>query len=90
MRNERGLRFEREIGAWSGKSKQIARAEMKPQVRRFAGVVPSSVASIDPFPGLLKKSSSGDFAFSGQAASARTPRPPHRKHPPLPPLVRGV
>ena len=29
MRNEHGLRFERQLGAWSGKSKQVTRAEMK-------------------------------------------------------------
>ena len=40
--------------------------------------------------GLLKKSSSGDIAFSGKAAFVRSPDLPLRKHPPLPSLVRGV
>ena len=29
MRNECGLRFDREIGAWPRKSKQVTQAEMK-------------------------------------------------------------
>ena len=30
MGEERGLRFDGETGTWFGKSKQVARAEMKP------------------------------------------------------------
>ncbi len=35
------------------------------------------------FFGVVENSLVGGIAFSGQAASARTPRPPHRRHPPL-------
>ena len=37
MREDRGLRFEREIGAWFGKPKQVTRAEMKSRVWRIPG-----------------------------------------------------
>ena len=37
MRNERNLRFDGEIGAWFGKPKQVAQAEMKSRVRRIPG-----------------------------------------------------
>ncbi len=38
MSEERGLRFDREIGAWSGKSKQVARADLTRRgPRRGAG-----------------------------------------------------
>ena len=47
MRNERDVRFDREIGAWFGKSRKVARAEMTSRVWRFAELVPSSHAFLD-------------------------------------------
>ena len=47
MRNERDARFDREIGAWFGKSKQVTQAEMKSRVWRFAELVPSYHAFLD-------------------------------------------
>ena len=47
MRNERDARFDREIGAWFGKSKQVTQAEMKNRVWRFAELVPSCHAFLD-------------------------------------------
>ena len=59
---------------------------LSPTLDRKAGRTrPRSKVESDRW-GAVEKSSSGDIAFSGKAAFARTPDLPRRKHPPL---VRG-
>ncbi len=47
MRNERDVKFDEATGAWFGKSRPIAPAEMEGRVWRFADLVPSSRAFLD-------------------------------------------
>ena len=44
MRNEREMRFDAASGAWFGKSKSIARAEMEGRLWRYGELVPSAPA----------------------------------------------